>query len=215
MAKTKWIVPAIALVICAASLVGAAYAAYTATLTDTESVTTTNNYVTLDLGVTPSGGSVAIDYAENATYVSGAFKAITYSPQTTTSPILLLSFTVDDKEVGGSATTTGCSLAINNVTAKNGGGNAANFTISNANLIVKVSSSGEVVASLSSLSYDTQYDLYLSYTHNDADILKYKIDGYELDGATVVADATAAANRVPEDMVATVSFDLVITAIVA
>ena len=206
--------PAIALVICAASLVGAAYAAYTATLTDTESVTTTNNYVTLDLGVTPSGGSVAIDYAENATYVSGAFKAITYSPQTTTSPILLLSFTVDDKEVGGSATTTGCSLAIENVTAKNGGGNAASFTISNANLIVKVHSSGEV-ASLSSLSYDIQYDLYLSYTHNDADILKYKIDGYELDGATVVADATAAANRVPQDMVATVSFDLVITAIVA
>ena len=214
MAKTKWIVPAIALVICAASLVGAAYAAYSATLTDKESVTTTNNYVTLDLGVTPSGGSVAIDYAENATYVSGAFKAITYSPQTTTSPILLLSFTVDDKEVGGSATTTGCSLTIDNVTAKNGGGNAASFTISNANLIVKVHSSGEV-ASLSSLSYDTQYDLYLSYTHNDADILKYKINGYELDGATVVADATAAANRVPQDMVATVSFDLVITAIVA
>ena len=62
MAKTKWIVPAIALVICAASLVGAAYAAYTATLTDNESVTADNNYVEMGLGSRTLSNSVDIFY---------------------------------------------------------------------------------------------------------------------------------------------------------
>ena len=216
MAKTKWIVPAIAMVLCAASLIGAGYAAYSATLTDTESITATNNYIKLDLGRTPVAASIAIDYQSNAVYENGAFKAVTYSPQSVDA-VKLITFTVTES-TGGTADSSGYSLILDNVVAKDGdpeNPGDANFTLTTDNIAVKLHDT-DTPADLDHLTYGATYDLYLSYTHNANDDLKYKVDGYSGDGynsATVVASASAAATAVAKDMVATIAFDLIATAI--
>ena len=80
MAKTKWIVPAVALVLCAASLIGAGYAAYTATLTDNETVTADNNFVTLTLGSSPLTNVIDIYYDYDIVYNNGVEVSRAYVP---------------------------------------------------------------------------------------------------------------------------------------
>ena len=53
MAKTKWIVPVVALVLCAVSLIGAGYAQYASSLNDNEAATVNNHYGTVTMSGTP------------------------------------------------------------------------------------------------------------------------------------------------------------------
>lgn len=88
MAKTKWIVPAIALVLCAASLIGAGYAAYAASLQDNESVNVSNSYVVVSYGATPTKTNMKIDYDTVNTYSGGADNTISYQAKNTVSKVL-------------------------------------------------------------------------------------------------------------------------------
>ncbi len=87
MAKTKWIVPAIALVICAASLVGAAYAAYTATLQANQNVTTDNNYVVMGLETRSFVTTVDIYYPSTVVYPAVGDPTTKYVPYANVTPV--------------------------------------------------------------------------------------------------------------------------------
>lgn len=84
MAKTKYIVPAVAMMLCVVSLIGAAYAAYSATLTDTESVTATSKYFDLKLGTgTDFNNAVDLKWDTGIAYSGGEPGATTWTLQTT------------------------------------------------------------------------------------------------------------------------------------
>lgn len=106
MAKTKWIVPAIALVICAASLVGAAYAAYTATLTDSETVNATSNYVELSLGNRTAQASINFEWDTDTPVTAGVAGDTTWTLKENTYTIISFSISKDAANQGSAVNTT-------------------------------------------------------------------------------------------------------------
>ncbi len=73
MAKTKYIVPVVAMMLCVVSLIGAGYAAYNASLTDSETVTAENNYLELTLGDTTAfNASVHLAWDTSKAYANAA-----------------------------------------------------------------------------------------------------------------------------------------------
>jgi len=169
MAKTKWIVPAIALVVCAASLVGAAYAAYTATLTDNESVTADNNFVEMSLGSRTLSNSVDIFYDSNIVYNNGSEQSKVWIPyldkETTTGAQkqILGSFkvTVNSTNAGDEVDVDGYTLAISAMTVDGGYNPLAGASIS-----AYTDAECTVAATLTEMVSGTTYYLALTFNQN-------------------------------------------------
>jgi len=123
MAKTKWIVPAVALVLCAVSLIGAGYAAYTATLTDNESATVDNNFIVMSVGTRTLGAEVNIYYDSTVTYTNGDNAVSIYYPyldKDTTETVTKVSIgtivvNADETNVGTEVTSDGYKVAVSNL----------------------------------------------------------------------------------------------------
>ena len=169
MAKTKWIVPAIALVICAASLVGAAYAAYTATLTDTESVTADNNFVEMSLGSRTLTNDVDIFYDSNIAYANGVEQSKVWVPyldketSTGAQKLILGAFkvTVDATNKGDEVAVNGYTLAISALSVAAGYNPLAGATIT-----AYSDAECTAAATLGSMVSGTTYYLALEFNQN-------------------------------------------------
>ena len=154
MAKTKWIVPAIALVICAASLVGAAYAAYSATLTDSETVNATNNYVTV--GDTKNlNATINLEWNTLNDLDTGD---ITYTLNAQKAKIGTIQITKDDSNIKAGQETVTCSaiLTVNSI-QKSG----VDYPLTGATLKLYTDEGCTSEATMGSLSYSTTYYLAL------------------------------------------------------
>ncbi len=166
MAKTKYIVPAVAMLLCAVSLIGAGYAAYSATLTDNDKVVADNNYVTLELGEhTFSNVEIDLEYVSTFVYTNGASPVATYKPYLANNKVLLGAFSVtaDKTNEDTTRTTGGYTLAITNPVCAQ--------QLTGAAITAYTDEAMEHAATLSSLAYGTTYYLAFSYTHNEADNL--------------------------------------------
>lgn len=176
MAKTKWIVPAVALVLCAASLIGAGYAAYSATLTDNETVTADNNFVVLSLGATQMESEVKIyynstvDYTNHANPVSKYYPTLDNGQSTELIKVLVGSFTVaaNVTNIGDEDTVNGYRLSVQNL---NTGIPLTGVALN----VYRTYSEAEGVFSnpvtLSEMAFGTTYYLALEYQQNDEDVL--------------------------------------------
>ena len=157
MAKTKWIVPTIAIVLCAASLVGAAYAAYTATLTDTETMDTTNSYTTLSLGTNTLTREIDLDWDTATVQANGGTPATEWTLQNQT--FQLGGFKIAQTNVNTSASAS-YDLNVRNLTVEYDGAEVSGFTIE---IYDNSSYTGEPVASFTELSYNSTYYVLLKY----------------------------------------------------
>ena len=154
MAKTKWIVPAIALVICAASLVGAAYAAYTASMSDTETVNATNNYVTVG-DTTSLSSSIALEWNTANDVDAGT---ITYTINAQTAKIGTIQITKDDSNIKDGQQTISCSATLTVDSIKKSG---VDYPLTGATLKLYTNEGCTSEAEMGSLSYNTTYYLAL------------------------------------------------------
>ncbi len=176
MAKTKYIVPAVAMLLCAVSLIGAGYAAYSATLTDSETVTVDNNFVYLTLGTDTSiTNTVDFYYESTVTYSAGTQTGAKFVPYLMESPtsytytgkakIATIEIVKDDNDIGDEKKTEKFSLAITQPTSTQisafaqGGFRIALF--SDSTLATEVTGTG-----LDALSYDTPYYIAVVYTQD-------------------------------------------------
>ncbi len=98
MTNNKWIVPIVAIVLCAVSLIGAGYAAYTATLSDTETATYENDYVVLEVGTHTIGDSIIVEYDSQTTSANGTTSGTVYSGVESTE--ILLNFKLTATHTG-------------------------------------------------------------------------------------------------------------------
>ncbi len=154
MAKTKYIVPVVAMMLCVVSLIGAGYAAWTSTLTDNETTSADNEYVTLTVGTHTVGTAIDLQWNYAATYTNGATPTQTWT-LVENQKVLLLSFSVAKTEVNASS---------------------ENYTLATSALTVagistgvslKVYSDAEMtseVTPLTAMAYGTTYHIALVYT---------------------------------------------------
>ncbi len=179
MAKSKWIVPAVAMMLCAVSLIGAGYAAYTATLTDNESITADNNFVTLTLGARSVASEINIyydsefEYSASTTATSTSY--IPYLDLATTPDVAQkqkigsFSITVDAADKGDEVTVSGYTLAIGAISIASGGSPS---TLTGATVQAFSDEDCTTAATLSSLASGTTYYLALVYTQDgDNDVV--------------------------------------------
>ena len=181
MAKTKWIVPAIAMVLCAASLIGAGYAAYTATLTDTETVTVDQNFVTLNMGARDVAWEVNLFYDSTASYVNGAQAAsnhhvyVPYIDKNTTTGLQTVKIgsfviNVDSADKGNEVNITqvdskdSYTLALSVPSWKDGG--VACDGLTGATIGVYTNEVCTSAATLSSMESGTTYYIGITYNQN-------------------------------------------------
>lgn len=172
MAKTKWIVPAVALMLCAVSLIGAGYAAYSATLTDNETITADNNYITLTLGETAfANKEIDLFYEETTTYENGANPpTYTYKPyasrddSTNVIPLGKINVVADKTKAASEGDTTTFELEIGTLTYT-----GQSLTGATVKLYSDAACTTEI-QDTTALNYGAQ-DYYLGfyYVHNDAD----------------------------------------------
>jgi len=169
MAKTKWIVPTIAIVLCAASLVGAAYAAYTATLTDTESVTADNNFVVMGLGDTTLENDIDIFYDSNIVYANHVEQSKVWVPYldrdttTGTQKVILGSFAVNvnSTNAGDEVAVNGYTLAISALTV-----DGTYNPLAGATVTAYTNAQCTSAATLSSMVSGTTYYLALTFAQD-------------------------------------------------
>ena len=169
MAKTKWIVPTIAIVLCAASLVGAAYAAYAATLTDTESVTADNNYIVMGLGARSLTNDVDIFYDSAIVYANGVEQSKVWTPyldKDTTTGVqkkILGSFSVNmtTTNAGDEVNVNGYTLAISALTV-----DGTYNPLAGATVTAYTDADCTAAATLGSMVSGTTYYLALTYTQS-------------------------------------------------
>ncbi len=164
MAKTKWIVPAVALVLCAASLIGAGYAAYSATLQDSETQNLTSNYIELEMGSSTLGAQANVYWTYAGVSTNGGAPTKTYTPyldEACTEDVAktaeLGSFKIMKTEQGTISDADTFNLVADNLTFTTG-------SLTGASIIV-VNEAG-TAATMSALSYNTVYKVLLSYTQD-------------------------------------------------
>ncbi len=165
MAKTKYIVPAVAMLLCAVSLIGAGYAAYSATLQDNETTTANSNYITLTLGnATTLGQDINIYYDYQIVY-GGQNPGYKYTPyldaDTTTGAktVSLGPFVVEKDKFGtAGADFSAYSLGISNLSIT--GTNPSTLT---GATITAFTDSACTQAVQGNLSYGTTYYIGLTY----------------------------------------------------
>lgn len=194
--NSKWIVPVVAMILCAVSLIGAGYAAYSATLSDSETATLDQNYVKLTEGtgyVAASQVDVYWDYS--IAVVNGTPADPVYRPyldvETTDSvvkygEIFKLSVGKDITHLGDEVTDSDSyTLTVSSHTCS---------TLSGTTIAVFTDSALTNAADLDELDYDTVYYVALGYTHDEAD----NIDDGTVpdDSATVTVSLLATANLV-------------------
>lgn len=167
MAKTKWIVPAVAMLLCAVSLIGAGYAAYSATLTDTETADVNNDYLELELNTTNTATvALNIDWEETIAYENHVFKNVTY--ETTAQTAIILTFQVDktgDESESGASSTSGYAVAFDTIKLQDK--DKADLTTSGtvASAGVFLYSEGAATGdALTTLEYGKTYCLKVTYT---------------------------------------------------
>ena len=117
MAKTKRKLAAsvVALMVAAVALIGVAYAAYTATLTDSENMTVNNNYVTLGESKTVNG-TIAVEW-NSANDIDA--DTITYTLNEQIVKIGSVTITADNTKIGAYTNTT-FDLSVSIDSVKNG-----------------------------------------------------------------------------------------------
>ncbi len=193
--NNKWIVPIVAMILCAVSLIGAGYAAYTATLADSETATLDQNYVELDTGTGyVKAGLVDVYWDRAVTVTNGVAGNPVYEPyldvETTDgvhyATIFVLSVTKDVSHIGDEVTDSNSyTLAIGSHTCS---------TLTGTSIEVFTDSALTTKATKTALSYDTPYYIALGYAHDDDDNIT---DGSSpSDTATVTVNVTATANLV-------------------
>ena len=169
MAKTKWIVPAIAMVLCAASLIGAGYAAYTATLNDTETITADNNFIEMSLGTHTLSNDVDIFYDSDIVYANGVYQSKVWTPyldrNTTTGAQKLIlgsfSVTMNSTNAGDEVTVNGYTLAISALTV-----DGTYNPLAGATVTAYTDAECTSAATLGSMASGTTYYLALSFNQN-------------------------------------------------
>ncbi len=164
MAKTKYIVPVVAMMLCVVSLIGAAYAAYSATLTDEESVTATSKYFDLKLGTgTAFNNAVDLKWDTEVAYSGGVAQGTTWTLQTT--PVIDLGmFKVDiNSNNTGETNPPTYNLDVSDLSVTGGptGINAKLALAVYTDSDVSPGSPGSVVADTSALEIGTMYHMVL------------------------------------------------------
>ncbi len=226
--NNKWIVPIVAILLCAVSLIGAGYAAYSATLTDTETVDVNNNYMELRLG---EGEDITrqvdldLEYAEVANYAQGAFKNVKYTldTETKTAIVYFKVFNVNNTPTEGITDMTKYTLAINDVAFKNSGSTVvlpSGATAASCISVYAVDSDDKPTGDpiTGQLTLETKYAIAItlgaevySYASSTDDAL-YRSGA---PGATTYATASAAIAAFEAEIPTTVVFTMTATAVVA
>ena len=159
----------VALMVAAVALIGVAYAAYTATLSDTENVTVNNYYVELELGEHSFSSPAKMYYKYEVVYTGGASPVKTYTPYmdkalTTGEQVQKIGsfqITKDDTNKGDISTTT-YTLDVSSVTITDG----TPSSLTGLTVGVYTNEACTSAATLSSLSYGTTYYMGLVYNQN-------------------------------------------------
>ncbi len=154
MAKTKYIVPVVAMMLCVVSLIGAAYAAVSATLTDNETVDAKNKYVELTLGSRSVEENIILEWDYEITYTNGSSGTPTWT-LVEGQKKLVMSFSIA-KESIQNATSETYSLEATLTSLAN--------VSAGASLNVYTNEACSSAATASSLSYGTTYYLALEYS---------------------------------------------------
>ena len=144
------------MVLCAASLIGAAYAAYTATLTDNESVNATSNYVELSLGDRSAQATINFEWDTNTPVTAGTPGSTTWTLKENTYTLISFSISKDATNQGDAVNTT-YDLDVSHGTIENASTHAA-YNITGLSFEL-YNSLGAKVNSLTGLTYDAVYTL--------------------------------------------------------
>jgi hypothetical protein len=112
MAKTKYIVPVVAMMLCVVSLIGEAYATYKATLTNNESTTADNKYVTLTMGQNDIEEDVVLEWNYATTYNNSSQATKTWTLVENQKQLLLTFSVAADKVNATSANYTLATSAL-------------------------------------------------------------------------------------------------------
>ncbi len=221
--NNKWIVPIVAILLCAVSLIGAGYAAFSATLTDTETTTVDNDYLKLTLGANTADAEVDLEYDQDIFYSEGAFSSVTYTLLNSSDHMFTL-----DLDVASSAT-----ASPDNGDAYASSSSTYHVSISAVKLL-KYSDSSEMTINgiiaielydgstkltnasttagtftFNSLSYTKDYTMKFVYTQGSTlDTFEYDTDGTTT-YATGVTTADAAFTQFAKDVPGKVSFTIV------
>lgn len=195
MAKTKYIVPAVAMLLCAVSLIGAGYAAYSATLQDSETASVDNNYITLTLGSRTVESEVDVYYEYNIVYSAGTETSREYIPYLgintatdATGQALLGSFRIaaDVANIGSEKTSTACTLSLTNASVT--GLTGAVFKIYST--VTEGVYSGEITQ----VNYNTTFYVVLEYVQDGSTDVKTEAPGatlpvaYKLNAEAILAN---------------------------
>ncbi len=87
--NNKWIVPIVAILLCAVSLIGAGYAALSATLVDTETTHIDNDYLKLTLNNSKTiDQSFDLEWKQEINYGEATFQNVKYTVQDSTDQVL-------------------------------------------------------------------------------------------------------------------------------
>lgn len=195
--NSKWIVPIVAMILCAVSLIGAGYAAYTATLTSSETADFDQNYLVLnpDSDKYETAGEVDVYWDRSVTVTNGTAGNPLYKPyldvETTDDAvkyglIFKLAVVKDVSHLGDEVTDSNSyTLTI---------GTHSCDLLTDTVIEVYTDSALTTPATKTAMSYGTVYYIALGYMHNDADNIS---DGTAPpDDATVTVSVTATANLV-------------------
>ncbi len=215
MAKSKWIVPAVAMMLCAVSLIGAGYAAFTATLNDSESTTVNNNYMELSLDETATETqTLDIDWAEVITYSSNTFQKVVYSTDSTTTDIVLAFKVLMTSNVDSDSHATvdsDCTVAITSIVMKNAGGTAVPATVGTLTLDGIYTEAG-AETDADSIAYNTLYNVKFTFTPAQTSGFTFSTTASESYDNTAYASSTAAFAAFVAMIPETVTFSLTATA---
>jgi len=168
MAKTKYIVPVVAMMLCVVSLIGAGYAAYSAKLTDTESITADNQYFDLKLGDgTDLDNDVDLAWDTEKAYSGGVAGDTTWKLQDQVIDLGMFMVAVNENETDESDPTT-YNLAVSALTAT-GGPAGINSVLELKIYTNSGGSPGSEVASINNLAIGTLYHVVLVYDSDGGD----------------------------------------------
>ncbi len=103
MTNNKWIVPIVAIVLCAVSLIGAGYAAYTATLSSSENVAVENDYTILEFDSYTIADDIFVEFNSDTTFSAPSTYTTTYQALESVQDIL--TFSVDTTKQYGTVDT--------------------------------------------------------------------------------------------------------------
>ncbi len=231
--NNKWIVPIVAILLCAVSLIGAGYAALSATLVDNETTTIDNDYLKLTLDHTVTADQVFdLEWKQEINYAEAAFTDVTYTVQETADQVIKFqidkaaSFPTGSSESGYNLDgvhkdTVRYELTVSGVFLKHGDTDVTDLTANGGKIMLAIydaagttdvyeyidATSGKYV--FEKLQYDTAYIMKAKYVPSDPALSKEYVKGSG--GVTNENDAfTQFANYVPDTLGFTLTAEAII-----